>query len=294
MVLQLTLVVLFFTFQVNAQELPCSSLFFEQPKVEIPLAHAFPDELIQGPLLERAQSLLQLWPNNVRLIEDVIVKSSSHVGDFERKKKFLVLSFDGLSDNKIAQLKKDYTSYLSYNAVSMPMGKGTGHLYTRVGNKVFDHDLTGFKSVEYEFSLYSERMESFISLSDQEFNHLRWYIHSIEKNYEEAMGSFSIDGPHSSQGKLDQNRGVGCSHNCTTWLTLAPVGDEGQSLKSLIKGKNYDIHRDPGWWTLYLQTKSPDERSPFVVYMADKSWNEIEQKIAPNKVFSWNYNLAQP
>ena len=292
--LQFTLVLAFlFSFHSYSSEIACSSHFFRQAETAQPLAHAFPHQVKKGTILERAQGLVSRWSKNIKVIEDVIVKVSTPAGDLEKKKKFLVISFDGLSDSQIELLKKDYVESLSHNAISMPLGKSTAHLYTRIGAKVYDHDISGFKSSDYDFSLLSERMEAFVTFSDEEFLNFRQYVQNIETHYKETIGDFSLQGPMESGGQVSSNLGLGCSHNCTTWLTLAPVGNEGQTLKSLVKGKNYDIHRDPGWWNLYLQTKSPDERNPFVVYMADKSFAEIEKKVSSHQVFDWNYNLAK-
>ena len=292
--LQFTLVLtLLFSFNTFSSEIACSSHFFRQVETDHPLAHAFPHHLQKGNLLERAEGLISRWSKNIKVVDDVIVKVSTPAGDLEKKKKFLLISFDGLSDSQIELLKNDYIETLSHNTISMPLGKSTGHLYTRIGSKVYDHDISGFKSTDYEFSLLSERMETFVTFSEEEFLNFRQYVQNIESHYKETIGDFSLQGPMESEGNLASNVGKGCSHNCTTWLTLAPVGQEGQTLKSLVKGKNYDIHRDPGWWNLYLQTKTPDERNPFVVYMADKSFAEIERKVSSNQVFDWNYNLAK-
>jgi hypothetical protein len=292
--LQFALILTFLiSFHVHSSDIACSSNFFPHIEKTSPLSHAFPENLIQGNILERAEELVSRWPKNLKFVDDVIVKVSTPAGELENKKKFLVISFDGLSDNQIEKLKKEYIESLSHNAISMPLGKSTGHLYTRVGSKVYDHDISGFKNADYDFSLLNERMETFLTFSDEEFLNFRQYVQNIESHYSQTIGDFSINGPMESDGLIQANRGKGCAHNCTTWLSLAPIGSEGQTLKSLVRGKNFDIHRDPGWWNLYLQTKSSNERNPFVVYMADKSFAEIEKKVSSHQVFDWNYNLAK-
>lgn len=237
--------------------------FFYSPIPKNPFSHALPEDMIkQGDLIERAKTFEQLYPENVKLVDDVMLEIDTSSGMFQQSKKVLVISVPSEAE-AAAQFLKDYHKHFSHNAVSF---SGSGHLYTKMGTKTLDH-LNGVNEKDYYIST-SEHFETLVQLSDEEFNNLKMYAHYSTKKYKQTIGGFTYDGTMRSKGELKNNCGIGSKHNCTSWITLAPIGNNGESIKELVGASAWDVHRNPGWWQAFLGGKTSSERVPFVVHFS--------------------------
>lgn len=261
----------------------CDYFFAAVPRN--PFSHALPPDAVIGSLTERAKSFQELYPDSVKLVDDVILEMETTAGKFQQTKKVLVVSIPS-DEALMAQFLADYNKYFSHNAISF---SGGGHLYTKVGTKTLDH-LSKITEKEYYISK-SDHFETIVQLSDQEFQNLKTYAHYSTKKYKSTVGKFEYEGPMTAKGAMTNNCGVGKGHNCTSWITLAPIGENAESLKQLIGASTWDVHRNPGWWQTYLGTKANNERVPFVVYFSTGPMNTALEKIKPDAVIPMGYGL---
>lgn len=242
-----------------------------------------------GSLNTRAEQFAAKWPNNVKIVDNVNLKFSHANGNGQGQKKMVIISLDGLDSSKSDELLKDYTDYLSWNAMSFPLGSGGGHLYTRVGDQAIDY-FFGFNQNIYRWPS-SDRLETVLELSDKEFKNMKQYIENLDINHRDVIGGSNYEGVNPIAGStLASNKPASGGHNCTSWIATAPIGENGQTLKDVVGAGGWDVHRNPGWWTAYIQTKTNRNKNPFVVYVTHNPMDQAIQKTqAPH--FEWNYDL---
>lgn len=259
--------------------------FFYSPVPKNPFKHAFPEDVVQGELLDRAKTFEQLYPEHVKIVDDVSLEIETSSGMFKQSKKVMVISIPENVEQQ-AQFLKDYHKHFSHNAVSF---SGAGHLYTKVGTKTLDH-LNGVNEKDYYLST-SDHFETLVQLSDEEFHNLKLYAQYSTKKYKKTIGGFLYDGAMQSKGRLNDNCGVGANHNCTSWMTLAPIGNNGESIKELVGASAWDVHRNPGWWQSFLAGKTGNDRVPFVVYFSTSPLATSLEKVKSGSSLPLGYNL---
>jgi hypothetical protein len=287
---------LFFVFWAQfsfATSIECDGQFSHIVPGVVPLEDAFRSTVkTTGTLNERMSGLQTRWPSNVKFVKNVKMKVNLGTGDNLRSQDFFVISLDGLDEAKQAELLNDYLDSIAHNSVSFPLGSEAGHLFTRVGTKTYDN-LWGLHVNEYR-TPNSDRLETVLSLSDHEMENLRWYTHHAEKNHANVVGDFFYEGTKTSEGKLDKNLAT-CptsnGHNCTSWMGLAPIGENGEPLKELIGAHAWDIARNPGWMTAYIHARTPQARTPFNVFISTSDFSFLDDMIATDKVLEWRYDL---
>lgn len=300
----LFLLLFLFSSLVWAQEIPydmpgCQRHFARWARVEKvqvkAFQDAFPETIWEGDLVERLEQLQAKWPNNIKIVDDVKFrfKNNQDVVTSTQKKSVVIVSTEGLTEAKLKKLKKDYTNAVSWLTVSHPLSEGGGHLYTRVGNKTVDY-YGSFNKNEYELSTYSERIEPIINLTPEEQFRLNTYVKNANKDREGVLGENSYDGASDSKGTLKDNTPKeGCGgHNCTSWMGLAPIGDDGQALVEITGGsKSWNIHTNPGWWLQHLTGVTSKERVSHVFYFTPNKLTDLERKVKKNNIFDWNWGL---
>lgn len=270
----------------------CSNLFkgIRKKAVEGAYKKGFTTSMkTAGSLTDRAVELANKWPNNIKIVENVTMKFTSDVVSGQAQKKMLIISLDGLSSGQESKLLKEYIDYMSHNTLSFPLNEGAGHLHTRLGKMDLDF-MRSLSQNEYRWPS-SERLETFMELSEQEFKNVRQYVENIDLSTNVVGSNFQMAGVKSEipGASLANNKPTSGGHNCTSWIGLAPIGENGQSLRS-IAGTSHEYHTNPGWWTAYLQTKTSSEKVPIVAYITRKNLNEAIAK-AEQESFSWNYSL---
>lgn len=269
----------------------CDHPFYYKLEGVNPFEKAFTPEMKTGDLNVRMDEFANKWKKNVKKIEKVKLKAD--MGNENRpirEQDFYVISLKNLDENQKNELMADYLNSISQNTLSFPLGRDAGHLYTRVGNQTVDN-LWGLNVNEYRLSS-SERLETVISFSDQEFDNLKWYLEHANRDHENVIGKFQYEGTKETVGKINDNKcKLGNGHNCTSWIGYAPIGENGESFAELIKAGVYDVARNPGWLTSYIHAYTKSSRAPFVIYMSEDALSTITRKIKTGKEFEWSYDL---
>tara|TARA_Y100000780_G_C13695863_1_gene422217 strand:+ start:32732 stop:35059 length:2328 start_codon:yes stop_codon:yes gene_type:complete len=265
-----------------------------------PLQNAFPEEIWDGPLLDRIEFLTGKYATHMKSFDQVDLKFNGSDG---RSRNVYVVSFKGMDEAEKEHFLEDYYKAASLNTISFPLGESPGHLYTRFGNKTYDF-ITSVSEAEYR-APNSDRLEVFMELEPDEFTRMRTYIENARGNTAHVLGGFSyggVDGP--TGGKLDMNRpgsfnsesGVfsptsGEGHNCTSWICTAPIGDNGESLHDLAGApRAHRVHTNPGWWSMWLANYGKRERVPFAVMFTDDSLEQVTETIENNGLRGWRFD----
>ena len=270
----------------------CDGQFSHKIEGVIPFARGFEGTIRSGSLTSRMEEFQARWPNNIKKVKNVKMKVDlMDSGSASRDQDMIVISFKDLSEAKQTELMEDYLSSIAENTLSFPLGRGAGHLYTRVGKKTLDN-LAGVHVKDYRLPSYEDRLETVISLNEKEMDNLRWYTEHASTNSEKTVGKWDYEGTQETVGKLNDNQcAVGKGHNCTSWMGYAPLGENGEPLKEMIGAFGWDIARNPGWMTAYIHAYTPKSRFPFAVFMSNKSMTEIDSILESGKEFQWDYNL---
>lgn len=261
----------------------------------------------RGPLPQRIQELIQKYPNHIALVDNVQIEpiKSTYDSDynlvrelspegFRGQNKLLVVSLKDTSREFRDQLYKDYISAISFRTVSFPLSERGGHLYTRFGAKTYDKIWTFTKS---EYYMSGGRLEPLIELNEAEFNNLANYIDNVTKNHSDVLNSFDNNGinqPIANSTLFSNKSDRGENHNCTSWITTARIGVNGETLQELVGGVQYNIGTNPGWWSNFLNSVANRNKVPFAVYFnSEKSLNEISEMLnaTGTKKLEWDYYL---
>jgi hypothetical protein len=235
------------------------------------LKHAMPDDMLKdGTAIERASLFQEKFPDRIKILDDVNLDLTTPQGNWVKRKKVLVISVKDMDDAARDELVKEFNKHLSHNSV---MYSGGGHLYTKIGNKVYDH-LSGISEKDYRISLGD--FSPVVTFSDAEFFNLKGYVHFARKDYKKTIGGFEYNGTLESSGQIKNNCGIGSKHNCTSWMGLAPIGENGENIRALTGGRGWEVHTNPMWWKGFLTTRGSEERVPFIVHFTTETVEHIE------------------
>ncbi|MFZ4715274.1 MAG: hypothetical protein ACOYL6_16245 [Bacteriovoracaceae bacterium] len=254
----------------------CDYFFPDQGIPDNALNHAMPKDMLkEGSILERATLFQQKYPDRVKMLNNINLDLTTPQGNWVNQKKVLVISVKDLGRLAQNELVKEFSKHLSHNSM---MFSGVGHLYIKIGNKVYDHSYSYSDTIIHERS-YRISVGDFspvVTFNDAEFSNLKGYVYSARKKYLSTIGGFEYQGAQQSMGQINNNCGLDAKHNCTSWIGLAPVGENGETIRSLTGGRNWDVHTNPTWWKGYLMTRRSEERIPFVVYFTSETTEQIE------------------
>lgn len=243
-------------------------------------------------LRKKIEDFMMEYPSRVKMIANVKFDYSATPYDATEPKRFvgnrnlLVISLHDMRFDDRDSLKAKLLEAVSGESISHPLGSGAGHLYSRVGKEVYDYFPTYRKS-DYSTS-YGDRLEPVVLLKSQELAKLKTYVTNMYKLRDQALGPGNYDGTTSSVGKLDDNRPLcGIGHNCTSWMTTAPIGENGERYFQLLGG---DFAKDqyavnPGWLLLYLATEADPQRVPYMIYFTQQPVDSIKID-----TLEWNFN----
>jgi hypothetical protein len=247
-----------------SQGAPFESLVYEKTALD----NNIPDTAWKGSLIDRRDRFIQEHKGRVALVKDVFFKHEAE-GEIPLKgtRDVLVIS---LKDANPQTLLQDYFDFISLGTISFPLSRRGGHLYTRFGFRTYDN----ISSVgEKIYSMpKNHRIESVMQLSPSEFSNMAQYIKNVQENHDGVIGKFAMAGSQKSKGKIDDNLCLVGSHNCTSWIATAGVGKNNRPVLEIL-GTNMDheVGTNPGWLSLFLNTKAKKDRVPFTVFWTTSS-----------------------
>lgn len=237
----------------------------------------------KGSLESRIQRLAELYPENIKIVKDVAFqyKAEGEV-PLEGTRDVLVISTHKIPMN----MMQNYFNAVSLGSVSFPLGFRGGHLHTRFGTKTYDNLFT---INERDYTLGANyRIETLLKLEPQEFENMANYIYAGRINFKEVIGDFVYAGSQNSKGKLDDNICLVGGHNCTSWIATAGIGAHGHRTLQLVGADmNLEVGTNPGWWSLYLNTRASKERVPMTVFWTPSPLSKaLEQEVRSNREIS--------
>lgn len=271
-----------------------------------PFSHAYPRSVWEGSLEIRASRLMNRWPKNVKIVNDV---DFPYRGDGSARtewkpRRVLVLSYGGLNETQKAMLIQDYLNAMSRGTVSFPIKEGANHLYVRLGHRVLDF-VDGseggslFNLADYILPSKSSprRLEAIFALQPDEELKLRFYVENAFRDLEKTLGGFKMRGSASgeTEGGIIGNRPTNPKegHNCTSWICTAPIGPNRQPLLEMAGAtKAIEVHTNPGWWSYFLTGAAREDRVPMVAFWTKEPLDEALQSVKAGSEFpTWNFNL---
>jgi len=253
------------------------------------LESGFPESLRRdAPLKVRLDEFRSRWPGHVRLVEDVPFA----FGKSSQRRSVLVLAMNGLTDVEFESFRQDYLNSIGSDTISFPCRLRAEHLRTRVGALALALSPEGVRVDFYAPPWRRRRMEAVIELRPNEMDRLRRYIGAVVDDTLGMLGPITLGtGCRTSVGSLDDNRpkATPYKHNCTTWITLAPVCEDGRDLATLVEmPPSWTSHDNPGWWSMFLTGASRSPRVHTVVYWSDLPLEE--EPCASGEMISWDFN----
>lgn len=247
----------------------------------------------KGSLMDRRDQFIEKYKSHVKLVKDVYFKFEQDIEpvDLRGTRDVLVIS----TKDAPPELLQDYLNFISLGTISFPLGRQGGHLYARFGNKTYDNINT---LSERDYSAASNhRIETVALLSPSEFSNFAQYTANILANREAVIGNFSYGGSQKTKGKLDDNTCLVGGHNCTSWVATAGVGLNNRRVLELMGGDlNVEVGTNPGWLSLFLNTKAKKDRVPFTIFWTPSSLTDALAKEVRSfhEITTMEYNGEQP
>lgn len=246
----------------------------------------------------RLGMMTQKWAENTALVSGVRFRHKDESQKNLADRRLLVVSTHGLSNAQKDQLKTDYLNLLTGGTVSFPLKERATHMLVRFDDTIYNFgfwpvpQFPKFRVSEYQLPS-AERLESVVLLSKVEDTRLLRYIREIREDRPQVLGRFNYQGDARARGQINDNRSLGCGHNCTTWIASAPIGARGETLLNLLQAEGAVpwIAQNPGWFTSWLTASAPSERVPLLVYFTDRPLQQaLESKVRSNQIFEWDFN----
>lgn len=229
----------------------------------------------------------------------------------------LIISTKDMPFKEVRALTESVEELKGPDVVSFPLQMGGGHLHAAFRGTDYDVIRT-FNSRPYALpapqneSVFSQidilnrvgavqhlprkfksSIETLIPLTSLEAANLARYIKNIQNDMQATIGSFDFRGGTKSTGRLDSNLCLTAGHNCTSWIALAPIGANGESLMKLV---NLDPETqwgtNPGYLTAALLAEATPERQPLVIIYTTETIEGFQQKnIGADGILDWDYSL---
>lgn len=210
----------------------------------------------------------------------------------------LVLSRAGLSSRDDEALSRDYTQGLGSDLLSVIISIKMMHVYFSHKGETLDYrphrgPFSGLTTAPYRLGK-TDRAECVFRLTAEEQGRLQQYISNIRKSPATVLGTphgLSLVEPdftvrsHSTNAKLEDNRLLDrdARHNCLTWLTTAPIGDNGEQFLKLFGMKECDLFCEAHSYIVafheFLLHRAPKERVPLVAL-----WTQDPLEVAVQRV----------
>ena len=239
------------------------------------------------PLDERLAELVRRWPGNAKLVDGVPFA----FGKGSQLRQVLVIAMAGLAESDEERIREDFLRAVGADTISFPLREAADHLRTRIGSLAFAVSPEGVRVDEYQVPSGRRRIEAMLVLTPDEMSKLRAYAGGVIDDTLGVLGPITmLGGARTTRRTLNDNRPTdGTRHNCTTWVTLAPIGADGADLSALAQmPASWTSHDNPGWWSLFLTGASRSERARHVIYWTDRPL--ADEPLAPGKPLPWNFN----
>lgn len=195
---------------------------------------------------------------------------------------------------------------LEQGTVSFPAWEKATHLFLRLGRWVYDNGffvLPGifhwgdipiwryrFKRTRYPLPR-SRRLETVLRLNEDEIARLQTYIANILQDRKKVLGEYDHGGSQKTRASVTDNQSLDKGHNCTSWLSTAPVGPRGEALLEILGGhRDEEIGTNPGWWYTFLLSQTDEDRVPLVIYWTSSSLEKaLREEVRRDEMISWDY-----
>ena len=246
-------------------------------------------ETLRGaaPLRTHLSGLVSRWPRHARLVSGVPFQ----FGEQSKERDVLVLANHGLDDDAFERFRWDYLNSVGADTISFPCRLRAEHLRTRVGALALALSAEGVRVDFYQPPWRRRRMEAMVELEPEEVLRLRRYLGAVVDDTLGMLGPITLGaGCRKSACRLDNNLPTdGGEHNCTTWVTLAPVCEDGRDLATLVEmPDSWHSHDNPGWWSMFLTGASRSSRVHTVVYWTDAPLSE--EPCSQGRAIPWDFN----
>lgn len=246
-------------------------------------------------------------PGQVSLVPGVVYKKKESTNKYLAARETLVISSAGLNKKRRENLLAEYREMMAGDFISFSVWERSTHLFLQLGGKFFDF---GFWVIPYWFGkhiktkLYrfrqrrilfpqSRRLEPVIALKEKETQRLGLYLGLLAKDHKQILGNYYDPGCQDTNGRIDDNR-ARLGHNCTSWVTTAPIGDDGKCLLEILGTERaHEIGTNPGWWVNWILHGAIADRIPAVIYWTpEKLETVLESQVVTGKTISWDFNKS--
>lgn len=255
---------------------------------------------------QKLSGFLNAYPNNLKLVEDVPFKKKPESSMRQSKnRKVLVISSFGLTRAEKRSLLKNYRDLVTDDLVSFSVWERTTHLFFQNNGSFFDF---GFWVIPYWYGKHittkfyrfrqrairfpsSRRLEPLILVNPTEKMNVGIYLKNLAKDYKRVLGNYFDPGCQETNARLEDNRAK-LGHNCTSWITTAPIGANQECLIELLgSNRAHEIGTNPGWWLHWILYSAPEERIPLVLYWSPDSLEAIsEAQVKTGIPIQWDFN----
>lgn len=245
------------------------------------------------------------FPKNVDLVEAVPFKKKIESSKNTSLRNVLIISSNGLNRRGKNRLLDEYKKFIKGDFISFSIWERTTHLFLQKDGKFFDF---GFWVIPYWFGkelktkLYrfrqrkikypnSRRLEPVIAITKEEKANLEIYLKNLKSGYKRILGKYYDPGCQFTNAQLNDNQAKP-GHNCTSWITTAPIGNNRECLIELLgTDRAHEIGTNPGWWAHWILYAASPERLPLVIYWSPDPLEKISsEQVNQNKVLSWDFN----
>jgi len=278
----------------------CSSIFSKTPKL-----------LISKKIEAHLQNLLLKFPNNIRIVENVTTKVT-HLNDGSISNRVLAISSEKLSKEDLNDIRNSLVEIKKDNFISFPTKSTADHLYIAFQDKTFDFDyrwgtvpnghapenwvthfykynyeaFDGVRDINHQLRNYGQNViEPFLLLSKSEIGHLSKYTEDIESSPLNVLGKFNYEGTYYEGPKKDRSNNIpldaNYGHNCTSWISMAPIRKNGYSLLSgtvVSSGHIAMVATHPKWFLGNLLSQGA-EKVPLVIFWTHNSIAETHKML---------------
>lgn len=246
------------------------------------------------------KELLALGPTISALVPDVKFKLNIRGEKRKTGRNLLVVSTHGLDANLFAAVRRAYLADLGQGHISFPVKERSEHLYTRVGEHVYNFGHWG-RFLGHWFAHYRRRrlritkrraLEVVLRLEPIEEARLGEYIGHIRRRRRKVLGHFDQQGTQLTRGELHCNLPLAGGHNCSSWIATAPIGENREALLELLGGdRALEIGTNPGWFTNWLAATAPAERIPFVILWTPLPLEHaLRTQAFPERRLEWDFH----
>ncbi len=243
------------------------------------------------------EEIERLLPQNAKLLPQVEIAYNI---DQRVHRDILVISVDELTESERNFLINSDLGVLNAPTISIAIKQTPenwgGHARVRIGKNVFDFEAKAkdegkFNVNDFRLLRKGSRIEIPIKLSSEESERAKIYTALAAANRHAVLGKSSGPmGPGLSEvrRRLSDNRPFEGCHNCGTWFSMAPLGENGETLFELLGlERQQGIHSRMVRWMPFLIGGAPLERVPLLIYWTVKPLSEVVDVLS-HKDFIWN------